>query len=140
MVVRRRPYCWKQPMAALKMRWRACTRSFVATLSSYRVADPGTLYTFLAICVTCTGMIDDPIHTRSGPTTFWTTVNAAEALPGVVTPLTWTLYAPVVEISVRTAFAELGVLRRREVLWPDDPNERFIGVFHGRAAVNLDRF
>ena len=85
-------------------------------------------------------MIDDPIHTRSGPTTFWTTVNAAEALPGVVTPLTWTLYAPVVEISVRTAFAELGVLRRGEVLWPDDPNERFIGVFHGRAAVNLDRF
>jgi phosphohistidine swiveling domain-containing protein len=85
-------------------------------------------------------MFDDPIHTRSGPTTFWTTVNAAEALPGVVTPLTWTLYAPVVEISVRTAFAELGVLRRREVLWPDDPNERFIGVFHGRAAVNLDRF
>jgi pyruvate,water dikinase len=86
------------------------------------------------------GVIDDPIHTRSGPTTFWTTVNAAEALPGVVTPLTWTLYAPVVEISVRTAFAELGVLRRREILWPDDPNQRFIGVFHGRAAVNLDRF
>jgi pyruvate,water dikinase len=85
-------------------------------------------------------VIDDPTHTRSGPTTFWTTVNAAEALPGVVTPLTWTLYAPVVEISVRTAFAELGVLRRSEVLWPDDPNERFIGVFHGRAAVNLDRF
>jgi pyruvate,water dikinase len=86
------------------------------------------------------GVIDDPIHTRSGPTTFWTTVNAAEALPGVVTPLTWTLYAPVVEISVRTAFAELGVLRRREILWPDDPNQRFIGVFCGRAAVNLDRF
>ena len=86
------------------------------------------------------GVFDDPIHTRSGPRTFWTTVNAAEALPGVVTPLTWTLYAPVVEISVRTAFAELGVLRRSEVVWPDDPNERFIGVFHGRAAVNLDRF
>ncbi|HEV7862091.1 MAG TPA: PEP-utilizing enzyme [Acidimicrobiia bacterium] len=85
-------------------------------------------------------MIDDPIHTRSGPTTFWTTVNAAEALPGVVTPLTWTLYAPVVEHSVRTAFAELGVLRRSEVIWPDDPDQRFIGVFCGRAAVNLDRF
>jgi len=52
--------------------------------------------------------VTDPLHDRSGPTTFWTTVNAAEALPGVVTPLTWTLYAPVVEISVRTAFAELG--------------------------------
>jgi pyruvate,water dikinase len=85
-------------------------------------------------------VFDDPIHTRSGPTTFWTTVNAAEALPGVVTPLTWTLYAPVVEISVRTAFAELGVLRRSEVVWPDDPDQRFIGVFRGRAAVNLDRF
>jgi pyruvate,water dikinase len=85
-------------------------------------------------------VIDDPIHTRSGPTTFWTTVNAAEALPGVITPLTWTLYAPVVERSVRTAFAELGVLRRNEVVWPEDPDERFIGIFRGRAAVNLDRF
>jgi pyruvate,water dikinase len=82
----------------------------------------------------------DPIDTHGGPHTFWTRVNAAEALPGVITPLTWTLYAPVAEISIRTAFCELGVLRRAEIGWPDDPDQRFIGVFRGRAAINLDQF
>ena len=64
----------------------------------------------------------------------------AEALPGVITPLTWTFYAHASEISVRTAFAELGVLRRSEITWPADPDQRFIGVFCGRAAINLDQF
>jgi pyruvate,water dikinase len=85
-------------------------------------------------------MVDDPIDTHGGPATFWTRVNAAEALPGVITPLTWTFYARASEISVRTAFAELGVLRRSEITWPADPDQRFIGVFCGRAAINLDQF
>jgi len=68
------------------MRWRACTRSFVATPPILPGDGVENLYTFLVICVTCTGMIDDPIHTRSGPTTFWTTVNAAEALPASSRP------------------------------------------------------
>jgi pyruvate,water dikinase len=85
-------------------------------------------------------MVGDPIDTHGGPTTFWTRVNAAEALPGVITPLTWTFYAPTSERSVRTAFAELGVLRRSEITWPADPDQRFIGVFYGRAAINLDQF
>lgn len=85
-------------------------------------------------------MVEDPIDTHGGPSTFWTRVNAAEALPGVITPLTWTLYAPVCEISIRTAFAELGVLRRSEICWPQDPDQRFIGVFRGRVAINLDQF
>ena len=29
--------------------------------------------------------VTNPLHDRSGPGTFWTTVNAAEALPGVST-------------------------------------------------------
>ena len=33
----------------------------------------------------------DPLHQESGPGTRWTTVNTAEALPGVPTPLGWTL-------------------------------------------------
>ncbi len=85
-------------------------------------------------------MADDPIDVPGGAATFWTTVNAAEALPGVITPLTWSLYAPVAETSIRTAFAELGVLRRDEIGWPDDPDQRFIGVFRGRCAINLDQF
>lgn len=85
-------------------------------------------------------MAADPLDTRAGPTTFWTRVNAAEALPGVITPLTWTLYAPVAEMSIRTAFSELGVLRRDEVKWPEVPDQRFIGVFRGRCAINLDQF
>ena len=80
---------------------------------------------------------DDPLHTLSRPTTLWTTVNAAEALPGTVTPLTWSWYRIVAEFSTRGAFHDLGVLASREVCFPPDPDDRIIGVFFGRNAINV---
>lgn len=82
----------------------------------------------------------EPTHARSGPTTFWTTVNAAEALPGVVTPLTWSFYRVVSELSTRGAFCDLGVLRPAEVFLPESADDCFVAVFFGRAAINVDRF
>jgi hypothetical protein len=32
------------------------------------------------------------LHDQSGPTTMWTTANVAEAIPGLLTPLTWSLW------------------------------------------------
>ncbi|ORA08132.1 PEP-utilizing enzyme [Mycobacterium arosiense] len=84
--------------------------------------------------------VDDFLNTRSRPTTFWTTVNAAEALPGTVTPLTWSLYRRVAELGTRGAFCDLGILRPSEICFPDIPDERFIGLFYGQCAVNVDRF
>lgn len=82
----------------------------------------------------------DPLHMVAGPHTSWTTVNASEAMPGVVTPLTWTFYAPAVESAMRQVFQDLGALRRSEIEIPADPSLRLIGVFFGHAAFNLDQF
>src|SRR5581483_2670433 len=80
---------------------------------------------------------DDPLHTWSAPSIVWTTVNAAEALPGTVTPLTWSWYRIVAEFSTRAAFRDIGVLRHDEVCFPADPGQRIIGVFYGRNAINV---
>lgn len=34
----------------------------------------------------------DPLHDTSGPNILWNRVNAAEAMPGVLTPLGWTFW------------------------------------------------
>ena len=40
----------------------------------------------------------------------WTTVNLAEAIPGVQTPLGWTFWSVSMETAVRRTFGSMGVL------------------------------
>jgi phosphohistidine swiveling domain-containing protein len=81
---------------------------------------------------------DDPVHCGACPPgVAWSTVNAGEALPGVVTPLTWSLYGDATESGMRGAFADMGVLREAEVPARERPEDRLWALFHGRAAVNL---
>ena len=42
----------------------------------------------------------DPLHDSGSRTAEWTTVNAAEALPGVATPLTWAWYFAACELAM----------------------------------------
>ncbi|WP_205698866.1 PEP-utilizing enzyme [Conexibacter sp. SYSU D00693] len=70
----------------------------------------------------------------------WSTINAGEALPGVVTPLTWSFFGDNVERAFRGAFCDLGVLRASEVRAPERREERMWDLFLGRAAANLDTF
>jgi phosphohistidine swiveling domain-containing protein len=70
----------------------------------------------------------------------WTTVNASEALPGTVTPLTWGYFAPALEGGLRLSFHELGVLRGAELATPDIPDDRFLELFYGKIALNVDVF
>lgn len=80
----------------------------------------------------------DPLH-DSGPTTAaWTTVNLAEALPGIPTPLGWTWFFEGCELGMRQGLADLGVIARRDVRICPDLDDRFHGIFFGRAAANLD--
>lgn len=71
---------------------------------------------------------------------FWTTVNATEALPGTVTPLTWSFFDEPLEVGLRLGFHELGVLTRAETRMPASGGERFVDVFHGKVALNMDTF
>ncbi|HEV7533986.1 MAG TPA: PEP-utilizing protein mobile subunit, partial [Acidimicrobiia bacterium] len=82
----------------------------------------------------------DPLHDRSGPDTFWTTVNAAEALPGVSTPLNWSWFGAAVERAFRWTFVDMGVLHPAATVVPASVDDRLWGVFYGRAAANLDTF
>ncbi|HEY2060443.1 MAG TPA: PEP-utilizing enzyme [Amycolatopsis sp.] len=82
----------------------------------------------------------DPLHSPSDPDTFWSTTNVGEAFPGVVTPLSWSLCAPGVEVGIRDSYARVGALPRREVRVPDRAEDRLISVFHGRGALNVNFF
>lgn len=81
---------------------------------------------------------DDPTHDGDDTAAAWTTLNAGEALPGVVTPLCWTAWGPAAERALRAAFVDLGALPSNEIRFPDALDERFSGIFHGRFAGNVD--
>src|SRR5882757_1589360 len=78
-------------------------------------------------------------HVSALPDIAWTRVNAAEALPGLLTPLGWTFWDARVELALRGAFADMGVLRASEVVVPAFVDDRFTAVFYGRFTGNLDR-
>jgi phosphohistidine swiveling domain-containing protein len=84
--------------------------------------------------------IEGPLHSRSGPDTFWSTTNVGEAFPGVVTPLSWSLCGPGVEAGIRDCYARVGALPRSEVNVPDRVEDRLISVFYGRGALNVNFF
>jgi pyruvate,water dikinase len=81
----------------------------------------------------------NPIHCGAcAPDIGWSTINAGEALPGVVTPLTWSVFGDGVERSMRGAFCDLGVLATN--VPPPGPERRLWALFYGRAAGNLETF
>jgi pyruvate,water dikinase len=69
---------------------------------------------------------DAPIHSEDD----FTPHGVVEMLPDVVSPLLWTINAPMIEHGYRSVVADMG----------GDPGSRqrpFIGRFRGRAALNL---
>ena len=80
----------------------------------------------------------DPVHMVSGPGVAWSRVNLAEAMPGVLSPLGWTFWADATEASARRIFWRLGVIPRSGLAPPTRTDDRFIGIFFGRAAANVD--
>jgi pyruvate,water dikinase len=83
----------------------------------------------------------NPIHAGTcSPDVSWSTINAGEALPGVVTPLTWSLFGDNVERAMRSTFADMGVLRPDELAAPAGPDARLWDTWYGRAAGNLNTF
>ncbi len=62
----------------------------------------------------------------------WSNVNVGEALPGVATPLTWSIIGKFSRRGFERAFATLGL----EV--PDD--YELVGSFRGRVYLNLTQF
>ncbi len=78
------------------------------------------------------------MHSTSDPATLWTTVNVSEALPGVATPLGWSVWGPALDSAVRGTFARFGVLTPHERAGPHGEHDRIVSIFHGRAALRAD--
>ncbi len=73
---------------------------------------------------------DDGFDTWAGGTDEYTPRGVSEMLPGVVSPLLWSINAPMLEDAFRSLFASIGladVAARR----------RIVGRFRGRATLNL---
>ncbi len=64
--------------------------------------------------------------------TVWSSVNVGEALPGVATPLTWSVASDFSEAGFKRAFSALGCRVPRRA--------RLIGNVHGRFYLNLSEF
>ena len=62
--------------------------------------------------------ISDPLHCESGPSTAWSTISVNEALPGIMSPLSWSFWDDVGEYAVRGAHFDAGVLPRSELKAP----------------------
>ena len=62
----------------------------------------------------------------------WSNVNVGEALPGVATPLTWSVLSRFSELGFRRAFGALGCTVPRDA--------ELVGSFRGRIYLNMTEF
>jgi pyruvate,water dikinase len=62
----------------------------------------------------------------------WSNVNVGEALPGVATPLTWSILSGFSDVGFRRAFGALGC--------SVPPEAELVGNFRGRIYLNLSEF
>jgi phosphohistidine swiveling domain-containing protein len=83
--------------------------------------------------------IDARLRGRSDPSRLWTCGGiASELLSDVASPMCWSVWERVIELAYRTVMADYGILRRDEVVFPDDPDHQCVAIFHGRLAANVD--
>src|SRR5919106_505634 len=89
-----------------------------STVSAATPATRGSRSPNRASCGGCSEMEDNPVHGRSAPDAYWSTANLAEAMPGVLTPLGWSVWGPASELGARHAFYAMGAIPAAERSWP----------------------
>lgn len=82
--------------------------------------------------------VPNVLHAVSANDASWSSINLAEAVPGVMTPLCASAWIPASEIGLRMPFHAMGVLESRRRHIPADPAERITNSFYGRMAVRVD--
>lgn len=80
------------------------------------------------------------MHGHLNPDWFYSTANLGEAAPGVLAPLTWSVWGPGAETAARYGFIQMGVLEASKAGVPEDPQERFIQIAYGRAVASVSAF
>ncbi|MEM6961052.1 MAG: PEP/pyruvate-binding domain-containing protein [Myxococcota bacterium] len=98
----------------------------------------GVLYVLQARPITSLGFALPKRRTRRRVPTVdrsrlvWSNVNVGEALPGVATPLTWSVASGFSELGFRRAFGSMGCSVPRDA--------ELLGNFRGRIYLNLSEF
>jgi pyruvate,water dikinase len=64
----------------------------------------------------------------------------AEGIPGVQTPLSWSVWDDALDYMMREGYRILGVLPRFRVPPATDVDRRLVAIFFGRSALNVDIF
>lgn len=77
---------------------------------------------------------EDPLHLPTDPDAHWTTVNLGEALPGVATPLGFSLWREAGDRMCRDVAYAIGVFDRTDRAAPVRDEDRIMSVFRGRIA------
>jgi pyruvate,water dikinase len=80
------------------------------------------------------------LHGDLDPAQYYSTANLGEAAPGVLAPLSWSVWGPGAEIAARYGFVQMGVLERSRAEVPDDPHQRIIQIAYGRAVASVSAF
>jgi rifampicin phosphotransferase len=78
------------------------------------------------------------LHAPTRPDVTWSTTNLAESIPGVPTPLGWSIWYPAGELAVRRTFNSIGALSSQEAVMPAHREDSLIGVFYGHTAIRVD--
>src|SRR5271168_2392813 len=79
------------------------------------------------------------LHQLGSPSTAWTTVNAFEVVPSVLTPLGASCFwGDPNEVGLRRGYAGMGVIPRSEVKIPDSIDDRNTATVYGRFVANVD--
>jgi pyruvate,water dikinase len=79
----------------------------------------------------------DPLHQGGAPDLHWSSDNIGEGLPGVLTPLGWSLWRYPVDHAGRVAAYRVGVLTGKERGVPA-PDRLMVQSFYGRAGMQTE--
>lgn len=77
------------------------------------------------------------LHGTTLPHTTWTTTNVGESVPGVPTPLGWSVWSVAGELAMRSAFGAIGALSDEETKLPQRQEDWLLGIFYGRASLSV---
>jgi rifampicin phosphotransferase len=80
----------------------------------------------------------DPLHQPGRNETHWSTVNVGEALPGVATPLGWSIWSDIGDRMCRDLSYAIGVFDSAERVQPAPGPDRIITTFFGRIAMRTE--
>ncbi|HEY1974481.1 MAG TPA: PEP-utilizing enzyme [Pseudonocardia sp.] len=79
----------------------------------------------------------DVLNDPSDPGLHWTTGNIGEAVPGVQTPLSWSLWGTTIEAGMRLSMRDMGAFSHAESQLPPK-GRQLCQVFYGRGALSVE--